>query len=234
MTDLPLHACELPTGRNIPQVTGIWPDIYKDHQVSVSAAPLTHSIPCVGFVINEAPIPGKMDPKLYLPDIQRTGTPRSVLSRLQQGESVELKDGTILSGPLRRPGRKLVILGDTCNPSPIAALAADADLLIHEATNSHLPGIDPNTKRDDTFEIVEARTKSRGHSTPQMAGAFAKRVGAKKLILNHFSARYAGNDDIDDGAKRVMIAIAELAAEAFEGDVICARDLMSVDVELPR
>ena len=28
-----------------------------------------------------------------------------------------------------------------------------------------------------------------GHSTPQMAGAFAKRVNAERLVLTHFSPR---------------------------------------------
>ncbi|KDQ64236.1 hypothetical protein JAAARDRAFT_118066 [Jaapia argillacea MUCL 33604] len=231
-TALPRHRSESPNGRNIIQVDGVWPDIYKDPLVSVSAAPILHSIPSVGFVILEAPVPGKMDPKKYIPALKRTKTPMSTMSRLQQGDSVELSDGTVLHGPARRPGRKVVILGDTHDPSPISGLAADADLLIHEATNAHLPGIDSNTKDDDTFESVEARTKSRGHSTPQMAGTFAKRVGAKKLVLNHFSARYAGNDHVDEEARTVMMAIKNLAMQEFGGEVICARDFMSLDIEL--
>jgi len=67
-----------------------------------------------------------------------------------------------------------------------------------------------------------------------MAGAFAKRIHARKLVLNHFSARYAGNDDVDEEAKKVMTAILKLAAEEFQGNIICARDLMSFDVESPQ
>jgi len=183
----------------------------------------------------ESPVPGKIDPAKYIPDIKRTKTPMSVMSRLQQGESVLLADGlTMLHGPTRKPGRKLVILGDTHDPSPICGLASNADVVIHEATNAYLPGIDMNTKEDDTSESVEERSRSRGHSTPQMAGAFANRIGARRLILNHFSARYAGDDDVDDGAKRVMTAIANLAGTEFKGDIICARDFMSLDVELQR
>ena len=178
-------------------------------------------------------MPGKMDPKKYIPDIKRTKTPMSVMTRLQQGESVELSDGTLLHGPARRRGRKIVILGDTYDPSPIVGLATGADILIHEATNAHLPDIDPNTKAEDNFESVETRAKSRGHSTPQMAGAFATRIGARKLIMNHFSARYAGNNDVDESAKKVMTAIAGLAAKEFQGDLVCARDFMSFDVEFP-
>jgi ribonuclease Z len=188
-----------------------------------------HSVPCVGYVVHEAPRPGKIDPKKYIPDLERTKTPMSILGHIQQGESVELSDGTVLHAPPRRPGRKVVILGDTRDPSSIVPLALDADLLVHEATNAHLPDVD-RASSDDTFQSVQARTQSRGHSTPQMAGAFAKRIGAKQLILNHFSARYKGNDDVDEEAKTIMDAIGALAAKEYGGEVTCARDLMSVMV----
>jgi ribonuclease Z len=216
------------------QKNGIWEDFFKNDIISVSAAPILHSVPCLGYVVRESPVPGRIEPKKYIPDIKRTNTPMSVMTRLQQGESVELPDGTVLHGPACRPGRKIVILGDTYDPSPIATLAANADILVHEATNAHLPDLDPHTKTGDTFETVETRTKSRGHSTPQMAGAFAKFIGARKLVLNHFSARYAGDDDVNEESKGVMTAIAGLAAEKFQGDLICARDFMSFDVEFPQ
>ncbi|KAJ8523541.1 hypothetical protein ONZ45_g116 [Pleurotus djamor] len=228
-----LHTAELPTGRNFMQGTdGTWGDIYTDAAVSVAAAPIYHSVPCVGFVVTEAPVPGKMDPKKYVPELKRTKAPMTLMSRLQQGESVTLPDGTVLEGPRRRPGRKIAILGDTYDASPIEPLATDADILIHEATNAHLLGIDPNTKETDTQEIVEERSRSRGHSTPQVAGAFATRIRAKKLLLNHFSARYPGDDDVDDESKKIMDGIRALAQERFAGEVICARDFMSIDCKL--
>ncbi|TFK28858.1 Metallo-hydrolase/oxidoreductase [Coprinopsis marcescibilis] len=215
-------------GRNIQMKDGVWPDIYKDGVVSVSAAPILHSVPCVGYVVNEAPVPGKIDPSKYIPAIKRTKTPMSVMRQLQAGEKVVLNDGTELQGPPRRQGRKLVILGDTYDPSPITHLAMDADLLIHEATNAHLPGIDKDTKEQDTHESVETRTKSRGHSTPQMAGAFAKNIGAKSLVLNHFSARYPG--DTAPESLKIMNAIGQLAEREFGKPVTCAADLYSFEV----
>jgi ribonuclease Z len=231
-TMLRRHASESDQGQNIRQKEGIWEHIYMDDIVSVSAAPILHSVPCVGYVVVEAPVPGKLDPKQYVPEIKRTKASMSLLSRLQQGESVELPDGTVLHGPPRRPGRRIAILGDTFDPAPIANLASCVDVLIHEATNAHLPGIDLATKDTDSYEIVEERAKSRGHSTPQMAGAFAKQIKARRLILNHFSARYPGADDVDPEAHKIMSAIRSLAAAEFGDDVTCARDLMSVDVTL--
>lgn len=227
-TTLPPPAAESLEGRNIASVNGVWPEIYKDGVVSVSAAPILHSVPCVGYVVQEAPVPGKMEPKSYVPHLKRTRTPMSVMSKLQQGESVTLTDGTVLQGPPRRPGRKIVILGDTYDPSPIIPLAGGADLLVHEATNAHLPGLDLNTKDADTYETVQERAMSRGHSTPQMAGKFARTIGAKRLILNHFSARYPGDES--EESLRIMGAIGELAAQEFGKAVICARDFTSVDI----
>ncbi|KAF7292388.1 hypothetical protein HMN09_01222900 [Mycena chlorophos] len=231
-TNLRKHHSESPSGRNIQQEDGVWKDFLKDGLVSFSAAPILHSIPCVGYVLAEDSLPGKVDPQKYIPELKRTGTPMTAMRDIKEGKRVKLNDGTILEGPSRRPGRKVVILGDTYDPSAIAALGQDADLLIHEATNAHLPGLDPRTKEEDTHELVERRTKSRGHSTPQMAGAFAKRINAKALVLNHFSTKYSGNDD-DPPSKAIMDAIRGLAAGVADCEVHCSRDFWTYSVEVP-
>ncbi|KAL1722365.1 beta-lactamase-like protein [Schizophyllum commune] len=220
-------------GRDIAQgAEGVWRDILTDGRMSVSAAPILHSCPCIGYVVQEPELPPEIDPKRFMPLLKRTETSKKTIGRmmglLRQGMSVDLSDGTKLHGPSPRPGRKIVILGDTHDPSAIAPLAHDADLLVHEATLAHLPGVDPSTKRSD--EAVEERAKSRGHSTPQMAGAFAKRIDAKRLVLNHFSRRYSGGRDVR--ARKIMEAIGRLAEGEFGKPVECARDLDQVVVKL--
>ncbi|KDQ63695.1 hypothetical protein JAAARDRAFT_120521 [Jaapia argillacea MUCL 33604] len=87
--------------------------------------------------------------------------------------------------------RKVVILGDTSDPSALAPLCTSPspDLLVHEATDAHIPtSVDPMSKRSKA--IVREKCSERGHSTPVMAGEFAKKVGAKKLVLNHLGARF--------------------------------------------
>ncbi|KAF9782360.1 Metallo-hydrolase oxidoreductase [Thelephora terrestris] len=224
-----LHLSESPDGRNIALVDGKWADIFKDNIISVSAAPILHSVPCVGYVVHEAPVQGKVDPKLYIPHFKRTGTSMKLMGEIQKGQTVTLADGTVLEGPPREPGRKIVILGDTYDPSPIEELAKGADIVVHEATNAHLPGVDGRIKAEDTYESVEERAKSRGHSTPQMAGKFAKRIGASNLFLNHFSSRYS--DEVDEKSRAIMFAIKHLAVVGFgRSEVVCGRDLMNIEI----
>lgn len=86
----------------------------------------------------------------------------------------------------------MVVLGDTCDSSALHNMAQNATLLIHEATDAHIPThINPSYKGGKkTFDMIHQKTIAKGHSTPGMAGSFAKLINARSLILNHFSGKY--------------------------------------------
>lgn len=120
--------------------------------MTVSAAILKHRILCFGYVIQEDCLPGKLDPIL----LKSKGIPVGPLyAKIKNGESIVAPDGTtikpddVLGSPL--PGRKVVILGDTCQSGQISNMAINADVLVHEATNE-------NAHQEKCVE--------NGHSTP--------------------------------------------------------------------
>ncbi|ORZ07842.1 beta-lactamase-like protein [Absidia repens] len=214
---------------------------------TVVAAPIEHSIPSLGFLVQEPDVLGNLDRELVVPHLLRNADalktqqgikqPLSLLGRLQrQGERIQLPDGTWLDPPTKKPGRQVVILGDTCDPSSLIPYCHQPHLLVHEATNA-LTSLDIDKKSDGTLtmthEMVETRARQHGHSTPQMAGDFAKRIGARTLILTHFSARYKG--DLSEDGIKVMEEIRQLALDRFgkenDSELYCARDLWSFDIK---
>ncbi|KAI9480783.1 MAG: beta-lactamase-like protein [Benjaminiella poitrasii] len=210
----------------------------------VHAAPIEHSIPSLGYVIREPDWPGKLDSlipliKKNMSALKASGlaNPMSLLGKIQRtNEPYPLPDGTTLIPPPLRPGRLVVILGDTRDPSALipALQNTSPTLLVHEATNA-LTSLDAVKEGValPTFEEVEERAKSHGHSTPQMAAQFAKRINCKKLILTHFSARYRGDEE--EEALKVMEEIRALAVGVWDQrdkDVFCARDLWVYDIKL--
>lgn len=93
--------------------------------------------------------------------------------------------------------RKFVLIGDNCAvPPEMAALCYDADILVHEATIS-----------DD-----ESKAFARGHATASMAGALAKELGAKTLLLNHISPALSADEleDVVRKAKETNEGISEI------------------------
>lgn len=153
-----------------------------------------HKVSCFGYVVIEKAQSGN----LIIKKAQALGIdPGPDCDLLKRGHSVVSKTGiTVHSKDVvmpPRPGRKVVFLGDTCNPSRLGKLAMNADVLIHEATFDHQ---------------LKSKAIERGHSTAGMAGSFAKQINAKTLIINHFSPRYRVHDqEIDPGTSKISVLL---------------------------
>ncbi len=67
--------------------------------------------------------------------------------------------------------------------------SSPTSLLVHESTDAHIDStIDIKAKRSK--ETVASTALARGHSTPDLAGAFARTIDAQKLVLNHIGSRF--------------------------------------------
>ncbi|KAK6498478.1 hypothetical protein TWF481_011069 [Arthrobotrys musiformis] len=189
---------ELPGYNIFPDKDGYWRDILSSAESSqpiewdVSAGPIIHSVPCLGYVLTEPALPGKITPdyqKKILANkaaLVKSGVknPMSLLSKvtaLGEGEFIDLPGGERLGRPPARKGRKITVLGDTCDSSPIADLARGSDVLIHEATNAFLGDKlgkeSKEYKEGETYEDVKKKTIEHGHSTPEMAAEFSISIG---------------------------------------------------------
>jgi ribonuclease Z len=159
----------------------------------------------VGFALVEHDRKGRFNPDLA----RELGVPEGPLwGEIHRGRSVTLDDGRVIEpgvlvGPAR-PGRRVVITGDT-RPSPATVAAArGADLLVHEAT----------------FGDEEAeRAVESVHSTARVAALVAREAGVGTLLLTHFSARYSRDaGDLGREAREVFAATL-VGKDGFEVEV---------------
>ena len=195
----PVHVYEVAPGE-----TAVRRDDYEVRTFDVS-----HDTNAVGYALVEDDRKGRFDRE----KAEELGVPVGPkFSRLHEGQSVELDDGTVVDPEQvvgdPRPGRTFAYTGDTRPTNSVVEAAEGADLLVHDASFA-----------DDR----EERANDTGHSTARQAGSIARQVNAKRLALTHISSRY-GND--------VTQHLRE-AREEFDGEVFVPDDGDVVDVTYP-
>ena len=173
--------------------------IFEDRSVSVRAFPLSHRIPCSGFVFQEKPTAAHIKREM----IDFYNIPFSQINRIKNGEDYITEEGKVipnsrLTTPAALP-RKYVYCSDTrFNPNNVQYIR-EADLLFHEATFA---------------EDRQARAKETFHSTARQAAEMAQLSHAKCLLIGHYSARYTDEHILLDEA-RVVFSNTLLALEGM-------------------
>ena len=147
-------------------------DVLPRDGYNIAPVPVAHRVSnALGYVVYEDPRPGEFDPDaataLGLVEGPEFGL-------LQRGEVVRGVHPEQVLGP-PRPGRKIVLSGDTSPCETLAVASHDADLLVHEATFS---------------EEEHDRAAETGHSTAAQAATLARDAGVTALALVHSSTRY--------------------------------------------
>ncbi|HTO26430.1 MAG TPA: ribonuclease Z [Gaiellaceae bacterium] len=149
-----------------------------DYRIATFA--VDHGVSAVGYAIVEDERPGRFD----VAAADALGVPAGrERGQLQGGEAITLADGTVVApeavlGP-SRPGRKIVLTGDTAPAPSVVQAAYRADLLVHEATF----GADEKERARETM-----------HSTAADAAEVARLAEVKLLALTHVSTRYFGSE----------------------------------------
>ncbi len=142
----------------------------------IAAIPVRHrGDSCYGYALVEEARPGHLDPELA----ERLGVrPGPDFGRLQRGETVGGVTPEQVLGPAR-PGRKIVLSGDTSPCETLLVAAHESDLLVHESTFA-----------EDEVE----RARLTAHSTARQAAEVARDAQVGMLALTHISSRYPGGE----------------------------------------
>ena len=167
----------------------------------------------VGYALVEETRKGRFNPELA----REMGIPEGPLwGQIHRGNVVRLPDGrtvdpSLLVGPTR-PGRRIVITGDTRPCANTLEMSRNADLLVHEAT----------------FGDEEAeRALETGHSTAREAAMIARDADVRRLVLTHFSARYSHDATELEREARQVFANVVAARDGTEIEVAFTERVMS-------
>jgi ribonuclease Z len=173
-------------------------DVLERDGYRLATFAVAHGVSALGWSLIEATRPGRFDVEaadaLGVPSGPERGA-------LQRGEPISLPDGRIVEpkqvlGP-PRPGRKIVITGDTAPSGVVVEAAWGSDVLITEATFS-------DEERD--------RAEETKHQTATQAADAARRADVRLLALTHLSNRYFGPEIARE-------------AQALFADTVVPRDL---------
>ncbi|HLU81540.1 MAG TPA: ribonuclease Z [Flavobacteriaceae bacterium] len=163
--------------------------IFEDKKVSVETIPLEHRVYTNGFLFREKP----GERKLLVEEVRKHNIDVAYYNSIKKGKDIQLEDGTkvpneMLTNPPRDPFA-YAFCSDTVYKPAIIPQLRGINMLYHESTflEKHLD--------------KAHKTK---HSTAKQAAEIAKAAEVGKLILGHYSTRYANLNLFLEEAKSVF------------------------------
>lgn len=182
--------------------------LVETDEYTISAFPLLHTKPCMGFVMEEHERPGVFS----VEQAQALKIPMGPLwGKLQRGETVTLADGRIIESEQvmgsKRGGRKFSYVTDTAYLPSIAKAVRGSDLLLCEGMF--------------TSDLEETAYEKR-HMTAGQAAQVARDGEVERLALIHYSPRYS------DWELKYLLR----DAQNIFGPTVLGRDRMSFDLPL--
>jgi ribonuclease Z len=166
---------------------------------TLEARRLEHSVEAFGYRLVEP------DGRRMLPtELARLGVAGPDVGRLLRAGELEVEGRTVRLDEVSVPrsGQVFAFVMDTRLCDAVHALADGADMLVIESTFLH----------EDAALAGEF-----GHLTARQAASVAEAAGVRRLVLTHFSQRYAD-----------PLRFHEQAAAVFGGEIVVAADLQRV------
>ncbi|MCX6767521.1 MAG: ribonuclease Z [Candidatus Micrarchaeota archaeon] len=171
----PVEARDVSTGK-----------IFEEDLFEVRPFAVKHAGPSLGYVLEQKPYRRFDEEKA-----RKAGIRGRLFTDIQEkgrvtagGKTIEYDDVTYV-----QQGKKIVYTGDTLPCASIAGEAKDADLLVHDACFA-----------DEDKEMAAEKK----HATSRQAAEAAKKAGAKKLLLTHFSNRYDDRKPLLEEARKIF------------------------------
>lgn len=162
--------------------------LYEDEALTVEAFPLRHSLPCFGYLFAEKEKPRHMRKE----QIERYGIPIPQIKQIKRGADYQHEGQTIANAALTEAPRdplRYAFVTDTAPLLDLDRFLPPVDLLYHEATFA-----DEHAQRaSETF-----------HSTAKQAATVARKIGAQRLLLGHFSVRYRDLTPLQEEAQSIF------------------------------
>ncbi|MGP4842955.1 ribonuclease Z [Marinobacter sp. 1Y8] len=185
---------------------------WRDDYLQVERAPLSHRVPCYGYVFTER----NLERSLLSDKLEADGIEAGpVWGRLQQGQDVTLENGTRLRSDaytaINRLPRRLIVAGDNDTPELLREACAGAQALIHEATY--------------TQAVSDRVGPAPQHSSSALVATFAESAQLPALVLTHFSARYQYHQ-----GNALISEIADEARQYYGGNLHLADDFAEFEL----
>lgn len=183
--------------------------IYENKVMEVWTVPLRHRVPAAGYIFRE-----KRPPRNVRKDmIDSYGLDISQIVAVKRGEDLVLDDGRTIPNDqlsyIPYEPRSYAYCSDTMASGKVASLVEGVDLLYHEAT----------------FAAADKALASQtGHSTTVQAAEVARKAGAKRLLIGHFSGRYKDTGELVSEA-RAVFSDTEEATEGSTFEIAPKRNL---------
>lgn len=177
--------------------------IFQNNDVTVETIILNHRIPCTGFKFTEK----KRLRKLLIDKLEQDNVPVELYPLLKRGVDLDLPNGDVI--------KNLDYTTDSAEPKSYAYCS---DTLFDERYFETIKGCDTLYHEATFLHEMLDRAKETHHTTALQAAEIAQIVGAKKLLIGHFSSRYKTLSELLDEAKTVFPKT-ELAIEGLTFEI---------------